>query len=330
MALHREGVCQGLGGSASSAVWRTGALPAPSSSRSDWRLTLAAQRAPIAIGTTHTVSQMSSYRRSMKVAVREQLAKMSSNPDHVYVVHYSSEGFANPETGGSPRVTSIAVRNYSSGQTRSFSIHKFAELRHVPLNDIMSKYDELEKEMLESFYEYVRERKDASWVHWNMRDMNYGFAALEHRLSVLGGSPIEIEDQRKFDLSRALVTLYGRGYTRHPRIESLMAENRMTTKDFLSGEQEAAAFQKGEYIALHQSTLRKVDTFCSFLDGAIGRTLKTGSRWYERWDLYVVGDSIKNHWIVTIVSLVAAGLTVLFFALDVYSHLMSWLGDSSG
>lgn len=234
---------------------------------------------------------------------------MSSNSDQVYVIHYSNEGFT--DTGGSPRISSIAVRHYPSGQTVSFSIHMFAERHGISLDDIKSNYECLEKMMIESFYEYANERKGATWVHWNMRDVHYGFAAIEHRLSVLGGEFSRIEDRRKFDLSSALVTLYGIDYIGHPRIHSLMEYNGMTTKGFLSGEQEAAAFQEGKYIALHESTLRKVDTFCSFLDGAIGGTLKTKARWRERCDLFVIGDALKNHWIVTLLTLLGAVGTIV-------------------
>ena len=139
--------------------------------------------------------------------MKARLKKISSNPENVYVIHYSSESFYSSETGQSTRVTSIAVRNFSSGQTMSFSIHKFAELEHVPLDKIKDNYDELERRMLEGFYKYVRERGNVDWVHWNMRDINYGFAALEHRLSVLGGEPVKIDEQRKFDLSSFSDTL---------------------------------------------------------------------------------------------------------------------------
>ena len=272
---------------------------------------------------------MSSHRHRQKTAVKARLEKISSSLENVYVIHYSSESFYSSETGQSPRVTSIAVRDFFSGQTMSFSIHKFAELEHVPLDRIKDKYDELEKRMLEEFYKYVRERGSADWVHWNMRDINYGFAALEHRLSVLGGEPVKIDEQRKFDLSRALVTLFGRGYSKHPRIESLMAANSMTTKDFLSGEKEAAAFEEGQYIALHQSTLRKVDTLCNFMDGAIAGTLKTRATWRERHDLHDLVDTVKDHWLIVTLTLVAAIITILTFSFgflrSAYQGMMSLL-----
>jgi hypothetical protein len=98
--------------------------------------------------------------------------------------------------------------------------------------------------MLDRFFEFVRVRLHMSWVHWNMRDVNYGFAAIEHRYRVLGGTPIQIAEDRKFDLARALVDLYGVGYIGHPRLETLLTKNRIAARDFLSGAQEADAFEK--------------------------------------------------------------------------------------
>lgn len=270
---------------------------------------------------------MPSHRRRQRAAVKARLEKMSSNSEYVYVVHYSSESFRSSDTGQSPRVTSIAVRNFSSGQTASFSIHKFAELANIPLNDVGSQYDQLEKRMLEEFYQHVRGRKDADWVHWNMRDINYGFAALEHRLAILGGTPESIEEQRKFDLSRALVTLYGRCYCEHPRIKSLMNLNSMTTMDFLTGKEEAEAFKEG----LHQSTLRKVNTFCIFLESAIDGKLKTQARWHERHDLYDLAGWVKDHPLWILVGVVAAAITISSaipgFFRSVLEFIVSLLGN---
>ena len=180
-----------------------------------------------------------------------------------------------------------------------------AERAHIDRGDIADGYDDIEKTILEGFYEYVGERKDAEWVHWSMRDVNYGFPALEHRMKVLRGDPVEISEQKKFDLSRALVTLYGRGYAAHPRMKSLMSMNDMTFKDFLDGEHEAAAFGEGRYMALHQSTLRKVDTFCNFLEGAIDGTLRTKSRWRDRHDLDDVMSAVKRKRYVGLLGLLA-------------------------
>jgi hypothetical protein len=151
-------------------------------------------------------------------------------PEHVLVVHYSCESFYDRADGRTPRVTSIAVRNLASGQTQSFSIHKVAEQRHIPLADITGRYDELEKAMLDEFFDFVRTHQNFVWMHWNMRDINYGFQAIEHRYTVLGGTPIRIEEGRKFDLARELIAIYGVGYIGHPRLESLVEKNKITNR----------------------------------------------------------------------------------------------------
>ena len=99
------------------------------------------------------------------------LDEISGREEHVLVIHYSCESFYDRPEGKTPRVTSIAARNFASGQTASFSIHKVAELKGVAFSDIDSEYDRLEKEMLKEFYEFVEKHKSYDWVHWNMRDL---------------------------------------------------------------------------------------------------------------------------------------------------------------
>jgi hypothetical protein len=77
--------------------------------------------------------------------------------------------------------------------------------------------------------EYAQKNSHCIWVHWNMRDINYGFQAIEHRHRVLGGSPTErLPEERKFDLARALVSIYGVGYASHPRLQNIVKLNKIT------------------------------------------------------------------------------------------------------
>jgi hypothetical protein len=161
---------------------------------------------------------------------------------NVWVIHYSCESFYDRPNGQSPRITSIAVRKLDSAQTRSFSIHQIAELRKVPFDQIDIDYDDLEREMLKTFYDHVGGYRGAKYLHWNMRDVNYGFAALEYRYRVLGGQPIVIEDDRKFDLSRMLIDIYGTGYIGHPRIENLLEKNAIQPVGFMKGSLRGAEF----------------------------------------------------------------------------------------
>jgi hypothetical protein len=76
------------------------------------------------------------------------------------------------------------VRNFASGQTHSFSIHKCAEQSGGVAGDIPQNYDKLEKMMLDEYFEFVSGQGGFSFVHWNMRDINFGFQAIEHRYKV--------------------------------------------------------------------------------------------------------------------------------------------------
>lgn len=220
-------------------------------------------------------------RRARRRAAFDTLARLLDHPNDVFLVHYSCESFYNRKESHSPRVTSIAVRNFGTAQTQSFSIHQVAE-RQGQLSTIEEHYDELEKEMLDDFFRLVVRSRNMHWVHWNMRDINFGFPALEHRLKALGGDPgAELPDALKHDLARLLVDVYGLRYIAHPRLASLVERNGITRQSFLIGADEAEAFEKRDYVKLHQSTLRKVDIMATILERTAARNLKTDAKWRD-------------------------------------------------
>lgn len=212
---------------------------------------------------------------------RANLDSLFADAPNVWVVHYSCESFYDRPNGASPRITSIAVRSLETGQTLSFSIHQVAEESGVPFDQIEQHYDALERQMLDAYYQHVGGHRGMKYLHWNMRDINYGFAAIDHRYRVLGGQPVQIDDNRKFDLSRLLIDMYGVGYIGHPRLGKLLEKNNIQPRDFMTGEEEAAAFIGGNYVGLHQSTLRKVDVIANLAERAHNRQLKTNTSWWE-------------------------------------------------
>lgn len=242
------------------------------------------------------------------------LASLFERAKDVVVVHYSCESFYERVDGTSPRVTSIAVRNLESGQTRSFSIHQMAERRGVASADIAGRFNEFEKLMLTEFFEYAKAHSRCQWLHWNMRDINYGFAALEHRAQVLKLKSATIPEENRQDLSRLLISIYGKAYIGHPRIESLMKKNQISDKDFLVGGQEAIAFEQGDYVKLHQSTLRKVDVFANIAQMAENNTLRTNATWWERHGgtLPAAVEWLKEHWIVGAITIICTVGAAIF------------------
>ncbi len=253
---------------------------------------------------------------------RAQLARLTDNAENVVVIHYSCESFYERPNGASPRITSIAVRNFGTGQTTSFSIHQMAE-RDKKLNpvEIHANYDDLEKKMLKEFYEYVEAHQGHTWLHWNMRDINYGFPALAHRLKVLGGKPFEIHESRLCDLARLLVSLYGVGYAAHPRLATVVAKNKISDLGFLTGEEEAKAFENREYVRLHQFTLRKVDILADIAGRAADGILKTDARLKEIYGGYFLAftELMREHWLFTLLGVVGAIASIVGLLLYLFN-----------
>jgi hypothetical protein len=141
-----------------------------------------------------------------------------------------------------------------------------------------------------------------------MRSIHYGFQAIAHRYRVLGGEPQEIHERNLVDLSRILYAIYGSHYVEHPRLQNIVEKNKISNRDFLSGREEAEAFEEGEYVRLHYSTLRKVDTLANIAQRADNGSLVTNATWKDRLRPYpqVIGDFVKEHWLAQIILAVLA------------------------
>ena len=210
------------------------------------------------------------------------LRELVEHPENVLIVHYSCESLADKPDGSSARVTSIAVQNLKTRMTASFSIHHLAERHRVTPDELEGKLDDLEKELLTEFYDFVGRNEGRKWAHWNMRDTTYGFPALEHRFRVLGGEPKSIPTERLFDIGRLMPARYGSKYIGHPRLEKIIELNGITSLDLLPGAEEATAFAEREFVRLHKSTLRKVSCIGTIVDHAAGGKLKTLATWSDR------------------------------------------------
>ena len=247
------------------------------------------------------------------------ILELFNSSSMVNVIHYSCESFYGLE-GKSPRITSIAVRNLKSGQTTSFAIHQLAERHTIEFEQIHNSYDALEKEMLKEFYEFVERHTNYKWLHWNMRDTNYGFPAIAHRYAVLGGKPIPIDENRLFDMATLLIDRYGPGYAKHPRLEKLMEINSISRKDALTGAEEAQAFEDKEYLKLHRSTLRKVDVISNIANRQLYGTLKTLSVCKDEYGVTILGvvEAFTETTSFKILGIASMFITLIAFILQIF------------
>lgn len=238
----------------------------------------------------------------------------------VLIVHYSSQSLNDSNEGYSPRITSIVVHNLESRTSHSFSIHLEAEIKRVPKDGIEEQYDKLEKAMLKNFYDFVKEHQNHSWLHWNMRNIHYGFEMIEHRYKVLGATSNDIPtipDNKRFNLSDMILDTYGEECVSHPRMGKLMQLNGGEPKGFLSGEDETKAFNNKEYVKLHESTLCKVGWFRKMFLLLIERKIKTErSNWRIRAHELCESVWLKILGAIAIVYALGDGTIRLFHALS--------------
>lgn len=258
---------------------------------------------------------------------RELMNAIYSEKGNSYIIHYSCESFYDEDekvfkTG---RITSIGLRNLEDAQTHYWSIWLSAEIKNKE-GEIKNKegetdelLDELEKDILDQYFNFIKMNSRVRYIHWNMRDVNYGFQALEHRYRVLGGEPICITDDKKFDLARVLVSLYGRNYASHECVDKegkkhkgrmmvLASMNNVATKDAMEGSEEALAFKEKNYKALHLSTLRKLDILANFFDRAHANTLKNNGTFKEKYGFHfsIIPELVVAHPIYTCVIILSS------------------------
>ena len=252
---------------------------------------------------------------------RKYIEDIYLDKSNTYIIHYSCQSFYN--NSKSVRVTSIGVRNLESAQTHYWSMwHASEKLKIEP--DCEEHLDILEKSILDSYFDFLKNHQTNKYLHWNMRDANYGFQALEHRYEVLGETPIRIPDSCKFDLARILVALYGRNYANHSyehkdkvysgRMMVLAVLNNVAIKDAMSGKEEAEAFEQSNYQALHLSTSRKLDMIANFFDRTHANTLKHNGTFKEIYGFHLstLPELVKNNPLYTALGILGTIIGIIW------------------
>jgi len=205
---------------------------------------------------------------------------VKKHPDRFYIIHYSSQSLYDEGIDGlSPRITSIVVMHYATRQTVSFAIHTVAESLNILKDQVESQYDDIERELLERFFSFLRDRREKYWVHWNMRNLTFGFEHLEHRYrSLCKTEPPSVPVEVRLNLNDTLRDLYGSDYASDPKMKTLMLLNGELDNRFLDGSQEAEAFLKKDFIRMHSSTICKVEFFRHVISLVIKGKLRTAGK----------------------------------------------------
>ena len=240
----------------------------------------------------------------------ELLSELLKEKVKCNVIHYSCESFVTNH-GNTPRVTSICVMNLKTAQTKSFSIHLQAQISGLDFNNLTDvEYDNLEKEMLTDFSSFVSLNGTHKWIHWNMRDSNYGFEAINNRIKILKGTTFQIPDDFKYDFPRILGRIYTYGYEKNKpngRLLNLANRNNISTVNAMTGKEEADAFDNKEYLRLHMSTLRKVDIIESVIHRVENDELKVNAKKKHIYGLTfngIIAIIKETPWLLIIMSII--------------------------
>lgn len=86
------------------------------------------------------------------------IREVRKSPQNFFLIHYSCQSLYDDNDALSPRITSIAISHYATGQAVSFSTHSIAEELHIAREDVIQNFDAIELELLSGFYRFVRDR----------------------------------------------------------------------------------------------------------------------------------------------------------------------------
>jgi hypothetical protein len=253
------------------------------------------------------VSFFKSKRLEERIEGKNEINEILRDKSKSLIIHYSCESFFNT-MGRTPRVTAITIQEIKSGTVKSFSIHLQSQFIGLDFRSLTEQeYDRVEKSMLDDFFKFVDEHKNKGyrWVHWHMRNSSYGFEAIENRYRILGGTPISVEEDFKYDLPRILSLIYSGGYeddNPDGRLINLCKRNNITQRNALTGKKEADAFQNKEYLNLHSSTLRKSDMISGILRKIELNKLKVKTTTFKIYGLNPRGiiEIVQNNLVLTI------------------------------
>jgi hypothetical protein len=211
---------------------------------------------------------------------RARLDFVCEHAANVFAIHYACDSLGDALA---PRITSIAVQNLADGTSSSFSLYQEAEL--AACNKRLPNISDVERTMLKKFFAFMQEHRRATFLHWKMNSTVYGFAALEDRYALLGGTGIAIpHESQRVDLALVIEAIYGTDYAPRPHTRSLAEMNGLSLSGYIDGDREPTVFRSGDFKAVMNSSVRKAALLCEIAELARSRELRTSK---SMWQLNV-------------------------------------------
>jgi hypothetical protein len=248
-----------------------------------------------------------------KIAVRN-LNKITEDPSKVLFVHYSESSTYDDDDYGniSPIITSIVIKSLDGQIDKQFAIHLEADKADIPKDQIQDSYRELELRILKLYNDFTKRHLDCFWIHWDMKNIHFGFEAIKHRYEKIFESLddyCEIPNNKKKNLKTIIEGMYGDNFVSGAdSLKSLMLCNSNNVEDstYLSKDNESFQFENKNFIAM----IRSVDLKVEFIKKAT-KKLSYKKLTVSRKNNYAVFVDTVNHplttfigWLVGIIGLI--------------------------
>jgi hypothetical protein len=195
----------------------------------------------------------------------EHLTLALDSGQSMFSIHYGSESFVDAQVAPTA-ISSIAVYNLKENVTITFGRLDSPEPETAELK------------LLDRFYGFLSDNRDAIFLHWNMGSAQFGFEAIAKRYAFLVGSdPVVISPQSRTDVDKLIRARFGEDYAPHGRLQSIAKLNDLDLRGFLPGGDEANAFKSASWGDLARSSATKAQLIADLLRLLVSGALRTNN-----------------------------------------------------
>ncbi|HLG28494.1 MAG TPA: hypothetical protein VI423_12000 [Paenisporosarcina sp.] len=229
------------------------------------------------------------------------MKELITDPSKVLVIHYSQLKTAADDHGGiSPLILAIVVKTLDGSSEHHFCIHLEADKANLLSDEVSSSYRDLELRVLKAYNDFVRRHNDCIWVHWEMKNVSFGFDAIRHRFDKIFGGLSgqndryeEIPTNKKVNLCSLMEDMYGENFADGPdKLASLFRTNNhnVLNYNYLTIDAEGSEFEKQNFTTVMNS----LDCKVNFIRKAIKR-LSAKNLSVQNKNSYAIFIETVNH-----------------------------------
>lgn len=204
------------------------------------------------------------------------MKKLLPSTENLFAIHFLLEP---PATNGSPQhLFGIALQEIATGVQHVWSMLDAAEELNYPLSRISECCPELERYVLKSFKDFLRENPHAKWLHWGLSKRPDGFDIIWRRARYQQINLPPILAEGSFDLLAHFKQEHGGSFAPSPKLYEAAKMNECLNVDFLTDHELEEAWSLRKFGEVEPSLSSGVAAICDLFDRKRRETLVTATR----------------------------------------------------